>query len=188
MKKILLIFVAFIGFHSMQAQEKNYIASDNIDTEGWRTIFSKAENIYSTFNTGAGGQLEALVSPSGDVTYFFRICFNEGKFTMVEGSLLLLKLGDGSTMELHSNHIGPSDYTYNVTKYGTVYYVWPIYEITEEQIHQIADFDVTKIRVQFDGGTVDRDIKKGKLSKLFSKAYPAIKSALTQTKSVYDNF
>lgn len=188
MKKIVLLFVAFISFNSMQAQEKNYIASDNIDTEEWRTILSVAENMYSTWNTGAGGQLEAIVSPSGEITYFFRICFNEGKFTMVEGSLLLLKLGDGTTMELHSNHIGPSDYTYNVTKYGTVYYVWPIYEITEDQIQQIVNFDVVKIRVQFDGGTFDRDIKKGKLSKLFSKAYPAIKSALEQTKSVYDNF
>ena len=52
---------------------------------------------------------------------------------MDEGSILLLNLGDGSTIELKSNYIGPADYEYQVSSYGTTYFVYPIYEITEAQ-------------------------------------------------------
>lgn len=188
MKKLLSLIFVFLCFVSVNANDIKYIANDNVDTEGWRTISSEFGNLYTNWTTAASSALTVTVSPTGDVTYFLKICFNEGKLTMDQGSALLLKLGDGSTIELKSNYIGPSDYTYRVTKHGTNYYVYPVYEITPEQIQEIIDKDVIKMRVQWTGGIFDKDIKKNKLSKHLTKVYPAIQSALSQQRSIYDDF
>lgn len=177
-----------ICIYPLQGKEKSYVANDNIDTEGWRFVSSIYENLYATFSTGAAASLKATVSPANDTTFYLQICFNEGKLTMDEGSILLLKLGDGSNIELHSNKVGLEDIECQITKYGTHYYIYPMYEITTEQIEKIINQDVIKIRVQCTGGTFDREIKKQKLSKLYSKAYPAVIEVLSQNKSVYDNF
>lgn len=188
MKKLLFVLSLVLCISPIYAKEKNYIANDNVDTEGWRTITSIYENLYTNWGSAASDGLAATVDPSGNITYFLKICLNEGKLTMDEGSILLLKLGDGSTIELKSNYIGPADYEYQVSSYGTTYFVYPIYEITEAQIQKIIDSDVTKIRVQWTGGTFDKDIKKKKLSKHLSNVYPAIKNALNKEKTLYDDF
>lgn len=189
MKRILFIATLILCCLSINAKEKNYIYNDNVQTDGSRVVSSIAQNIYSGWTEAASARIVAVVS-SGDAypSYFLKICFNEGKFTMNAGSVLLLKLADGSTLELYSDEIGPADYEYSVTKYGTNYYITPTYSITLEQMQRMIDNDVTKIRVQYSGGTFDRDIKKQKLSNLIKNAYPAIAKVLSEKKSVYDDF
>jgi hypothetical protein len=188
MKRILsFIFVIFAAL-SLCAKDNNYIENDNIDTEGWRIISSVYENLYSGWTTAASASLVTTIAPGGDTTMFLKLCLNEGKLTIDEGSALLLKLGNGNTLELKSNKVGLADYNYYVSKFGTSYFVYPTYVITEEQIQEIIDNDVVKIRIQWTGGTIDKEIKKKKLSKMLSHTFPALKAAAVQQKSIYDDF
>lgn len=190
MKKILILFLTiFSCFSNIAAKEKNYIDSDNVDVSGNRTITSKDETLY----TANGGfmtkhRLIAKVNSAGDSTFFLLIRFNGNKMTMEEGSALLLKLGSGKNIELKSNRVGPADIDFVSTMIGSTYFVNGFYEITEEQIQEIIENDVIKIRVQWSGGTFDKEIKKQAMSKMLSKAYPAIKAALSEQKSLYDDF
>lgn len=190
MKKIIIFFLAILScVANLSAKEHKYIDSDNVDVSGNRTIFSKDETLY----TANGGfmtkhRLVAKVDGAGDTTFFLLIRFNGNKMTMEEGSALLLKLGNGENIELKSNRVGPEDIDFVSTMIGSTYFVNVLYEIKEELIKKIIDNDVTKIRVQWLGGTFDKEIKKQALSKMLSKAYPVVKSVLGEKKSIYDDF
>lgn len=186
MKKFILFLLLAVCGISVHANE-NYILSDDVTPEGTRMIKSNYGTVYADWGRGATGSLGCIKTSSGEVVYLLTICFNEGTLTMNKGSLLLLKLGDDSTIELKlSNEIGPADYSYQTTQYGTFYYVYATYEITEAQIQRMIDNGVTKMRVQWTGGNFDRKPKR--LSKHLSNVYPAVKNALNQQKSFYDDF
>lgn len=190
MKKFISIILTVIFcVASISAKQQKYIESDNVDVSGNRTVLSKDETLY----TSNGGfmtkhRLVAKINEAGDTTFFLMIRFNGNKMTMEEGSLLLLKLGNGKNIELKSNRVGPEDIDFVSTMIGSTYFVNGLYEITEEQIQEILESDVTKIRVQWSGGTFDKEIKKQALSKMLSKAYPAIKAVLAENKTIYDDF
>lgn len=186
---IRFLLIIFIILCSQLGFAKNYITNDNVNTDGFRTVISKDETLYTSnggFMTKHG--LVATVSPDGSTTLFLKIRFNGNKMTMDEGSALLLKLGNGTTLELKSNKVGPMDYDFVATGIGSTYFVNALYEITEDLIQQIIENDVVKIRVQWTGGTFDKDIKKQKMSKHLSNVYPAIKETLSKEKSLYDGF
>lgn len=188
MRTFFLIISLTLCCIAINAKEK-YIFNDDVNVEGYRTITSDSETLY-TSNWGfmTKHNLVCVVCPNGTKTFFLMIKFNGEELPMKENSALLLKLGNGELIELKSNKVGYKDMDYVYTGIGSTVFTTALYEITEEQIEEIISNDVSKIRVQWDGGTFDKDIKKKKMSKLFEKAYPAILTVLKEQKSLYDNF
>lgn len=155
--------------------------------------------------------LIATLSPQGDTTFVLYIFFYKRDYdlclTINKGNILLLKLGDGTNLELKSDIRATTQQEIVAVaayEYYIAYWVDSYYSITEEQIQQIIETGVTKIRVQHRGGTFDRDIKRNKMSKHLAKAYPELKAKLSELrkpvpppppapeppkeKSVYDDF
>lgn len=186
MKKILFLMFAVLLCANTFAQ----VNIDKTNEDGTRIVSSHAENIYTNWTNAAAIRLNYYYIPEDDYGHFeISITFNEAKMTIDEGRKLLLKKKDGSIIELVNNtEIGVADYDYEVTKYGTNYYVRPDYMVTEAQIKEIIDGDIVKIRVETNLGYFDRDIKKNKLSKGLEKQYQAVLGAIAEEKTVYDGF
>ena len=75
MKKLLFVLSLVLCISPIYAKGKNYIANDNVDTEGWRTITSIYENLYTNWGSAASDGLAATVDPSGNITIFFENMF-----------------------------------------------------------------------------------------------------------------
>lgn len=175
--------------------------SQNVKTDKYsvedstRIIMSHSKNLYSEWASGASFSVEYGKSGNTEV-WSIGLCLNEGKRVIDKGRKLLLKFDDGSIIELENNtEIGPGDYEYEVSKYGTNYYVYPSYNITEEQIQKIIDGNVIKVRIEDNVGYLDREIKgkkkksvKSRMSEDIKELYDNVKAASQQGKSIYDNF
>ena len=184
MKKILVLIFCLCTLFAVSAQQ-----IDKQEEDGSRWIISNGENLYSTWSTGAGFDLRLNVFPNGDKFWRFCVTTNEGKGTIEKGRVILIKFEDGSVMELKNcNEIGPADYQYQVTKYGTNYYLNPQYPITEEELHKLLTDKVTKVRIEHDAGHFDREINSKKFNKRINTLYKQVKDRLSVSNDVHDGF
>ncbi len=184
MKKFITLIFCFVTIFGAFAQQ-----IDKQEEDGSRWIISGGENLYSTFSTGAGFDLRINVLPNGDKLWRFCVTTNEGKGTIDSGRVLLIKFEDGSVMELKNcNPIGPADYQYQVTKYGTNYYLNPHYPISEEQLQKLLTEKVTKVRIEHDAGHFDRDINSKKFNKRINNLYKQVVNRLSVSNDVHDGF
>lgn len=184
MKKLIALIFCFCSFFVISAQQ-----IDKQEEDGSRWIISSGENLYSTFSTGAGFDLRVNVFPNGDKLWSFCVTTNEGKGTIDSGRVILIKFDDGSVMELKNcNPIGPADYEYQVTKYGTNYYLNPHYPVTEEQLQKLLTGKVTKVRIEHDAGHFDRDINSKKFNKRINNLYKQVIGRLSVSNDVHDGF
>lgn len=190
-KQILFLLAVAASTLTVNAQK---LSIDKVEDNGQRTLISKSYNLYTEFTTAAAFRLGCFIIPENgdfDTTFVLMLTLNEGKLQIDQGRKLLFKFDDNSIMELSSlTKIGPADYTYNVTKYGTDYFVKPDYSVTEEQIEMMISKKAVKVRIEYDLDVIDREMspKKNKLSKGLSEAYSTIKKALTVKKDVYSDF
>lgn len=185
MKKLLLLAVCFVTSTIAFAQ----ISADKVEEDGSRWIVSENSNIYTGWSNAAAFNLSYDLKVNGEETYEITLCLNEGKMQFEEGRKLLIKFKDGSMMELKNNKkIGPTDYKFQTSKYGTSYFTFPHYSVTEEEIQKIIDGEVIKIRIENDIEFFDRDIKKNKFSKGMKKAYDAIIAKKKTKNDVYEGF
>ena len=185
MKKILLLLVGIIVSVNAFAQ----IRVDKVEDDGSRIIISNDHNIYTGWTNAASVSVIYVLTPSGEELYQIHLCFNEGKMQFDIGRKLLLKFADDSVMEFSNiTEIGPADYEYRVTDFGTSYYTYPDYLITEEEIQKIVNGNVIKIRVENNLEYFDRIIKKNKFSLAIRDSYQAIQSRKDVKNDVYEGF
>lgn len=186
MRKFFISAICLFASYSLFAQ----ISIDKVEEDGSRIIVSDYHNIYTEWSSAAAACVEYILIPEDDVEHYeILFSLNEGKMQFDEGRKLLLKFKDGSVMELSNTEvIGPADYKYSVTKYGTNYYTYPSYKVTEEQLKQIISGEVVKIRIENNIEYFDREIKKNKFSKAIQQSYEAILSKKQVKNDVYTNF
>lgn len=166
------------------------VSVDKVEGDGQRTVLSMSNNLYTEWNSAAAFRLACFVSSKRDTTFVLMLTLNEGKMQIDEGRKLLIKFDDNSIMELSNiTRIGPADYEYRVTKYGTDYYVQPAYAITEKQIHELMTKKAVKVRIEHDIDQIDRELSDlNKLGKGITAAYESIKEALGKSKNIYSDF
>lgn len=189
MKKFFLFFVLLQGIMTLNAQT---LSVDKVENDGSRILISNEYSIYSrmglTTTYFTKFRLGCISSQNGK-QYQLHMNISEGKLQIEKGRKILFKFDDGSILELSNiERIGPADYTYSVSQYGTTYYVHPTYSITEEQIQQIINGKVVKVRIEHDVDVVDKEIKKNKFAKHLKEAYDSILTALQTNKDIYTGF
>lgn len=164
------------------------ISVDKVEENGNRIIITDYSSLYTGWTNAASFRLGYIHFEDVEL-YNLSLLLNEGKMQIEEGRKLLLKFSDGSTMELsNSKQIGPADYEYRTSKYGTTYLVCPSYKISEDEIKRIIEGEVVKIRIENNIEFFDRDIKKNKLSKGLKNAYNAIQKKKLTNNGLYDGF
>lgn len=186
-KYILFLILVLANVYNGFAQQN--VSKDKMEEDGSRVILSKSYNLYTKLTSAAGYYLAYVKNASGSEEWSFEITLNEGKLTIERGRKLLIKTDNGNIMELENNkEIGRSDYDYNVSKYGTSYYISPSYIITEEQLNELLRSNIIKVRIETNGGSIDRDIKPKKFAKSLKEMYEAICTAKTKAHTIYDDF
>ncbi len=186
MKKLLLIALMLLP---MVANAEVY---DKTSVDGeTRFVASERVKLYTTWggDTEFGLSTTEALKEEGLFTLDFVLA--EGKIQIQKGRKLLIKFDDGSIMELENvQEVGLADYTYKVVGGGTMtlYYVRPSYLLTEAQVKEIINKTAVKLRIEFDSGQADRDIKKNGLSKNLAPMYESILKALSTKKTIYSDF
>lgn len=187
MKKSLLLLLTIILSTAYGYAQK--VNKDKTEEDGSRVILSESYNMYRKMNSAAGFYLAYVRSSTGTEEWSFEVTLNEGKIIMDRGRKFLIKTDSGKIIELENDkEIGPADYDYNVTRYGTDYYIKPSYILTEDQIKELYTSNIVKIRIETNGGSFDREIKPKKFAKAVKEMYDAINTAKSKETSVYDNF
>lgn len=186
MRKLLIVLIlTVVGVCNASAQ----INKDKMYDDGSRAILTDSYNLYRKFSSAAAWYLACIIEQDGTETYSFQVTLNEGKQQIDVGRKLLFKTKAGKIIEFENNEkIGPADYTYDVSRYGTSYYVKPSYNVTEEEIKNLLSEDIVKIRIETDFGYIDRDIKPSKFKENLQKMYDAIVAAKKKQNSIYEGF
>lgn len=97
--------------------------------------------------------------------------------------------GVGSILELENKtEIGSIDYTFYSNQFGSGYYVYPIYHLSEVDLKKITNNNVIKIRIETDLDELDKKIKNRKLTDGIVKSLNLIKERLVIKKDVYTDF
>lgn len=165
------------------------ITKDKVEPDGGRLISTGYTNLYRHMVNAAAFNLSYTLTADSIEGYFLTICLNEGKMQFGRGKKLLIKFADNSMMELeNSTEIGPADYEYKVSQYGTNYFTYPQYDINVEQIKRIINGEVVKKRIENDIEYFDRDIKKNKFSKGLKELFEAIDARKQAKNNVYEGF
>ncbi len=194
MKKLLLsfflvpsvLFVSCLGTNTISRG----VSIDKIENDGSRSIVSDINNLYAEWTSAAAFRLSCLITSTHDTTFILMVTLNEGKLTIDKGRKMLIKFEDNTIMELSNiSKIGPTDYDYNVTRYGTDYYVYPDYKLTVNQINELMTKKAVKVRIEHDLGEIDRELSgQNKLGKGITAEYESIIEALNTKKNIYSNF
>ncbi len=187
MKKF-FVLVILTSFSLLSFSQSKGIFYDKTD-DGIRTIITDNENLYTKF--GEGCDFYLVYAYKDDIgLYNLVLSLRRTKTEQFDvGRKLLIKFDDGSTMELsNSNRIGRADYTYTVLSGGTLYYMKPCYQITQEQIETICSKNPIKIRIENNMEYYDRNIKSKKFSQGLKKQYDNIKYAMTIDNDIHEGF
>ena len=182
MKKICTLFFILLTCLSAFAG-KPKIAYDKQETDGTRVVCTEYENMYMTWSNGGRMAVSASIAANSDsVYYFLNLRLHEGDITLEKGRKLLIKFKSDEILEVQNqNPIGELDH-----EPGTDF-VYPFYLLSDDAIKKLSSTDeVVKIRIEHDGGYIDRDIKK--FNKKFIDHYGSLSERLQSSNSVYDGF
>lgn len=185
MKRILVLvmFTISITLSTMAAIK---IQSDDVSSDGIRTIIASFFNIYTETFSGGSLCLQAIeFNTDNERTHFYSLNFmlNDGVFEIMKGSKLLIKLENGEIIELSAMIDVLKDY--NMIRTGLVS---PTYLISKEDIQKISTNPVVKIRIETAIGMIDHDIKKNKFSKGIKESIVLIDNQLKTAKDIYSDF
>lgn len=172
------------------------IIVDKVEDDGTR--FITTQMVYSGYR-GIYVGLSSYHSKKMDTTaYSIIIRYGSSSVRTIEkGRKLLLKLSDNSIITLENyEEIGAADYEWEILKQGTyyeqtVYYVFPCYHITKEQLSKICANEVIKIRLEYNSGeyTIEETKrKKNQFSTIIRYAYSFITEAYKKEKDIYTDF
>ena len=167
---------------------------DKTEADGARFIASESVNCRNGM-TDRHPMFFAVTRFSMDdrVEWSLNIDFNDVRpFKIPTGGGFLIKLSDNSIIELKQTL--PTDKTTDIVgKYNDMarirtYTMHGSYAITEEQIVQIAEKGVIKIRVERETDTFDVNYKKNKVGDAVASAYEAIKVAAAGSSDLRSGF
>ncbi len=157
-KLFLIVVLALFGLSYASAQNCNFdlVKTDPFTGETELRINTQYDNIFSMglYRKGETYRIESYVAGTEWQNYFLPV-----------GSLLDLKLGNGSTMTLASVYDAESNIVENYEGYSLSY------AITKEQFQEIADNGIQIIRTHLLGDTYyDYELKKSEINKVKSNA------------------
>lgn len=194
MKKLALIFTAIASCWSIASAQTVGIFIDKTEADGARFIASESVNCRNGM-TDRHPMFFAITRFSIDdrVEWSLNIDFTDVRpFSIPVGGRILIKLSDNSVIELKQTL--PTDKTTDIVgKYNNMarirtYTMHGSYAITEEQIMQIAEKGVIKIRVERETDTFDVNYKKNKVGDAVAFAYEAVKVAAAGSSDLRSGF
>ena len=175
---IIIAFFAFV-YTTVSAQD---IVHDRTE-KGIRTILTAKTNCRSmTDKIVLQVGLSAIIDEQNqDTTLYFDTYLTAGSEIEVrKGSPLLLKLMDGTIMEL-SAATNSKNPVWNSNVIGgqvfRTYDIFPSYSVTAEQLESICKTGVKKIRIDIIPNMFDKEFKKDKISAALRNYRDALKSA-----------
>lgn len=160
------------------------IISDTITNDNYRCL-SVAEYIisgeYKSDYTSAS--LSCLNRGNGSPYFQIKILIMQRDFAYVlKGEIMLIKLDNGDILEFNNMFESKSD----TRKYGQL--ITLSYHISEEQINNISEHKVNKMRVSLGNKYKNINVSNSDLSMYISKSYLKIMDRLSKKPSIYDGF
>ena len=101
---------------------------------------------------------------------------------VLKGEIMLIKLDNGDILEFNNMFESKSD----TRKYGQL--ITLSYHISEEQINNISEHKVTKMRVSLGNKYKNINVSNSDLSMYISKSYLKIMDRLSKKPFIYDGF
>lgn len=185
MKKVFLLALLALSTIGANAQK---VIMDKVESDGNRHIQTKYTTIYTKL-VSAGAVSLCCIASENDTIFGISLLLNEQKPEIDEGRKLLVKLGDGSVITLENvKKIGPLDYETRRVYNSVEYLVYPLYYASKEDVIQMINKGVTKLRIETDLENLDRDIKSSKMSDALRTGLANIEKALSVKKDLYSDF
>ena len=185
MNKVLIIALLVLSAIGANAQK---IVVDKVESDGSRIIQTKYATIYSKMFSGGAVSLCCSANDT-DTVFAISLMLNEQKQEIDEGRKLLIKLNDGTILTLENiNKIGPLDYEVRRVYNSVEYLVYPMYYVSREDIMQMINKGVVKLRIETDTDNLDREIKQTKMSDALKTGLSNIEKALVVKKDIYSDF
>ncbi|MCD8305492.1 MAG: hypothetical protein LUC49_02365 [Prevotella sp.] len=193
MKKILLTFVlSFISCLALPVMAQKIIL-DEVDSKlNMRTTLTDAIICRSfTDRLVLRVSLESIIE-EGDTTLLLGMSINGGNPMRVEkGGRLLIRLGDDSVLELEASSEEKDNIGQVSTSGGTIikqYYVHPSYPIEKEQLFDMMNYGVKKVRLEMTPDYYDKEFPKDKIGAAVTKLYSVLWGAISVPKSFDADF
>lgn len=175
------------------AVESNAISANN-DTHN-STIPNIANNDYRCLSVEeyiisgeyksdyASASLSCFKRENGNPYYHIKIRIMQRDFVYVlKGEIMLIKLDNGDILEFKNMFESKSD----TRRYGQL--ITLSYHISEEQINNISEHKITKMRVSFGSKYKNINVSASDLSMYISKSYTKIMDRLSKKPSIYEGF
>lgn len=193
MRKLVLTLVAIASWAMVSAQT-NGIFTDKTNADGSRFIASESVNCRNGMSDRHPMSFSVSRFSLGDrVEWSLNIDFSDViSFRIPEGGGVLIKLSDDSVIELKQTL--PIEETtdivgvYNNMAKIRTYTMHGMYAISEDQLTQIANGNVVKIRVERETDTFDTNYKKNKVGEAVAAGYAAVKTASSGSTDLRSGF
>ena len=184
MKKVLLLLI--ISFIAMGGNAKEKIKIDKMK-DGYRIIQTeRTPHIFLYAATMTDAAISLNLWKLNDLENYSICTYIFTDVNIDEGASLLLKLDNNDIIELKAQSKSETIKNWVFTVLQTI--TFTNYAVTEEQIKQIIEHKVLKVRVETSIDHFDGKVYGNKFSKTIANDYKLIKKALEKEISVYDNF
>ena len=195
MKKMIcvlyLLIASVVGIYAKPSiiMDKTTDSIRIIQTERTTHIFP-----YKKAWTDCGLSLICIKNINTQETYYgIQVYIYDRDTEIAKGNRLLLKLKNDDIITLFSKDFySPEEIERRSNIFGAVidrtYVVVPYYTILEEQINEIINSNVTKVRVETKDDQFDGNVYNTKFSDCIKDDYNLIQSVIENDKSIYNDF
>lgn len=181
-KTFFILIVAITWVMNVSAQ----IAVNKVNDNGSHIIITDEKNLYrGAWHGVANWHIGYIITKDSLEIYSFEMLLNEGEICIDKGRKMLFKSESGKIFTLeNTKEIRPIDYEY--TRYGV--FTYPSYTVTEEDIKNLINEKIVKVRIETNTGYIDKDLKPKKFKQNLEEMYNALKEAKQKAAGVYDGF
>lgn len=196
MKNFFVMLFLLLAGEQMSAQK---ILADKVEENGDRAVITTID--YSGFRGIYVGMSSGKVASIDSTLYNIEIQIgSSSRHSISKGRKLLLKLSDNTIITLeNSDDISTVDNKYEVIGTSTIYYAYPTYPLTNEQLTKICDNEVIKVRLEYDTHEYTIEIEEpknkkkvnknnNKFSSIIREAYANIQNVYKKEKNIYTDF
>lgn len=184
-----LVFIVNIAARPSIIMDKTTDSVRIIQTERTSHVFP-----YKKAWTDCGLSLICIKNINTQETYYeIQVYIYDRDTEIAKGNRLLLKLKNDDIITLFSRDFySPEEIERRSNIFGAVldrtYVVVPCYAILEDQINEIINSNVTKVRVETLDDQFDGNVYNTKFSNCIRDDYNLIQSVIENDKSIYDDF